>query len=73
MYLFEIIHDEITYILSNPALAVPSVLALIYLLYRKPKIFIILFLLAIASAGVVFLFSKLASLGLMHRNIPFLF
>ena len=70
MTLFEVIHMKVTYILSIPVIAISLLVIVTSMLFLRPKIFIILILFAIASAGVVGLFDTLMRLELNHKPLP---
>lgn len=65
------IHEKITMILSDPIVSISYTIILLFLLFRRPKIFIMIFLFAITAAGIAYLFDKLAALGLDHAALPF--
>lgn len=70
MTLFEAIHMKVTYILSIPVISLSLLVVFISLLFVRPKIFIIIIIFAIASAGVVSLFDTLLTLGLRSKPLP---
>jgi hypothetical protein len=72
MDLFSVAHDNVTIILSKPGVAIAGVVALLFLLFKRPKEFIYIVIFAMASAGIIHLFSKLLSLGLDHKSLPFI-
>lgn len=70
MTLFDAIHTEITHMLSFPVVVVALMVLAVFLLFLRPKIFIILVLVALSFAGVVAIFDKLSDLGLDNQPLP---
>ncbi len=69
--------NEITQIIlnlirTNPIGSLAALFILIFLFFWRPKIFFALLGIALAAVGVMYLFAKLSSTGLEHKNIPFI-
>ena len=64
------------FLLANPVVAVIVALVLIFLLYRKPKLFFLIFVILVVLAGVLYVILDVASTGvsqkerLIDREVP---
>lgn len=64
------------FFLANPVITVIVALVLIFLLYRKPKLFFLIFVILVVLAGVFYVILDVASTGvsqkerLINREVP---
>jgi membrane protein implicated in regulation of membrane protease activity len=66
-----ILKEIIKYSQDNPVIAAVAAIFLLVFLFKKPKLFFLLLFLAVASIGVVELFSRLSSMMAAHQKSPF--
>ena len=76
MDFLSIVKSVSDYFLANPIIALVVALVLIYLLYRKPKLVFLIFVISVVLAGVLYVISDVASTGvsqkerLINRDMP---
>ena len=64
------------FLFANPVIAVIVALVLIFLLYRKPKLFFLIFIILVVLAGVLYVILDVSSTGvsqkerLIDREVP---
>ena len=68
----EILQKVINYYQANTVAAIFIAAIVLYLLFKKPKLLLLLIFLGIAAIGILFIISKLESTGLEHKKIPFI-
>ncbi|HDH05791.1 MAG TPA: hypothetical protein ENH01_08770 [Nitrospirae bacterium] len=68
----KLISDSLNYIHANPAGSVAAGVILLFLLFKRPKIFLILLLIGLAATGVFQIFAKLSGAGLGDKKLPFI-
>ncbi len=59
----EIFNNIIAYLQSNTPVAIVVALLLVYLLFRKPKFFLMVLFVALLLAGLLYLVEELSSIG----------
>ena len=67
MQIDRIVQDCINYAQDNIAVSIVGAVVLLFLLITRPKIVLVLFLLAIGAVGVVEIFDMLNTTGLSKR------
>jgi hypothetical protein len=70
MNYFELIHYRITNLLSYPVISISALVVLLFLLFRRPRVFIVLVIFALVTAVMVHIYSKISALGIEHKNPP---
>jgi hypothetical protein len=65
---FGIINSIITFFQNNLFIAIVAAVLLVFLLYRKPKLFFTIFFIALLLAGVFYLISNLSSTGVSQKE-----
>ncbi len=68
MDFFGIINSIITFFQNNLFIAIVSAVLLVFLLYRKPKLFFTIFFIVLLLAGVFYLISNLSSTGVSQKE-----
>ncbi len=62
----KILQDALNYARDNLAASISAAVILLFLLVKKPRIFFILVLIALAAVGIMQLFHELDTTGLRH-------
>ena len=68
MDFFGSINSIIAFFQNNLFIAIAAAILLVFLLYRKPKLFLTIFLIALFLSGVFYLISTLSSTGVSHKE-----
>ena len=68
MSFFEIINGIISFFQANPIIATAVAILLIFLLWRKPKLFFIILLIALLLSGVLYMILDVSSTGVYHKE-----
>lgn len=68
MDFFQTLNITIAFFQTNVPIAIAITLLLVFLLFRKPKLFFTVFFIALLLLGVLYLVSSLSSLGLSHKK-----
>ncbi|GBD97861.1 MAG TPA: hypothetical protein ENG83_00100 [Nitrospirae bacterium] len=68
----KLIVDIQNYIQANPAGSISAGVILLFLLFKRPKIFIVLFFIGLVAVGMQYIFTKLSGAGLGDKKPPFI-
>ena len=68
----KLITDSLNYIHANPAGSVAAGVILLFLLFKRPKIFLVLLLIGLVAVGMQYVFAQLSGAGLGDKKIPFI-
>jgi len=68
MDFFGSINSIIAFFQNNLFIAIVAAILLVFLLYRKPKLFLTIFFIALFLSGVFYLISTLSSTGVSHKE-----
>ena len=68
----KLITDIQNYVQANPAASISAAVILLFLLFKRPKIFIVLLFIGMAAMGMMYFFAKLSAAGLSDEKIPFI-
>jgi hypothetical protein len=68
MDFFGSINSIIAFFQNNLFIAIAAAILLVFLLYRKPKLFLTIFFIALLLSGVFYLISTLSSTGVSHKG-----
>lgn len=64
----KIIHDITNHIQANQAGSIAAGVILLYLLIKKPKVFVVLLLLSIVGIGFMNVYDKLSASGITEKD-----
>ena len=68
----KLIADIQIYVQANLAGSISAGVILLFLLFKRPKIFLTLLLVSLAAMGVLHIFAKLSATGLSDKKVPFI-
>ena len=66
-----VIRKTVSFAQANPFAAAAAAIILLFILWRRPKLFLTLVVLALIAVGIMQLFDRLTDTGLPHKKIPF--
>ncbi len=68
MDLFEISRSITGFFAGNLYISIAVAILLLFLLFKKPKLFLTIFILALLMAGVFYVISTVSSTGVSHKQ-----
>ncbi len=68
MDFFEVSRSIIGFFAGNLYISIAVAILLLFLLLKKPKLFFIIFILALLMAGVFYVISTVSSTGVSHKQ-----
>lgn len=65
---FSIINEVSAYLQANIKIAIAIALLLLIIIYKKPKLFMLIFVISVVLSGALYLISNIASTGTSYKG-----